>query len=166
MITAESSYPVSDWNEAIEAGREWEWCPTDTQENTPGNPGWMGQWLAENVIGWDMKFQGVNDYCDGITDEMVEAALTVLVQKRQDPVISGNELLAALKSYRGNTVDDFRTLAEEDAEEDGIELVFLGGEPTEHDYHQWYMSHGVKEGDVYAATSAGGTLYWFDSHQW
>lgn len=166
LITEEMTFPATDWRDAIEAGRAAEWCPVDTQEENPGIVGYLGQWMAENLIGWDMTADGSNEHCDHVTDDMIEAAVTVLIEQRRDPVISGRELRAALTSYRGETVDDFQKLAEEYAEEQGVELVFLNGTPTADDYEQWYAERGIPDGEVCAPTEAGGTLHWFNSHKW
>lgn len=166
IITKEMTHHISVWREALEAGREYEWCPIDTQENTPGVPGYLGQWLAENVIGWDMQADGSNEHCDHVTDGMVEAAVTALLEERNEVIISGAELMAVLRSYRGETVDDFQILAEEYADEHGIELVFLGGEPTANDYELWYAERGIPDGEVCAPIEGGGTLHWFNSHVW
>lgn len=146
------TYSRDEWDAALEAAETVEWDSIDAGEQH----GPLAQWICYQTIG---HYKVERD------DQRIEAAFAVLTE-RGEARFSPDRLITVLNSYRGDTVDDFRTLAEEYAEENGIELVFLGGEPTEHDYHQWYMGHGVAGGEVYAATSAGGTLYWFDSNKW
>lgn len=145
-------YSRDEWDAALEAAEVASWDAIDAGEQH----GPLAQWICDQVIDHD-KVQR--------DDQRIEAAFVVLTE-RGETEFSPERLITVLNSYWGETVDDFRTVAEEYADENGIELVFLGGEPTEHDYHQWYMNRGVPEGRVYAPTSAGGTLYWFDSNKW
>jgi hypothetical protein len=160
-MTDGANYALTEWAEALEAGREWEWCPIDTQENTPGAAGDLGCWLAENVIGWDMRADGTNEHCDHVTDDMVEAVLNVL---REDGHLtaSGEDVKRVLSSYRGETGDDFRVLAEEYAEENGYKLVGL---KTDGEFEQWYAENGIPDGEVCGELSVGGTLHWFNLNQ-
>lgn len=145
-------YSRNEWDAALEAAEIAAWDAIDAGEQH----GPLAQWLCDQVIDHDKVERD---------DQRIEAAFVVLTG-RGETEFSPERLIDVLNSYRGETVDDFRTLAEEYADENGVELVFLGGEPTESDFRQWYMKRGVSEGEVYATTSAGGTLYWFNTHQW
>jgi hypothetical protein len=146
------TYSREEWDAALEAAEFAEWDSIDAGEQH----GPLAQWLCDQVIDHDKVERD---------EQRIEAAFVVLTE-RGEAQFSPERLITVLNSRRGETVDDWRTLAEECADEKGIELMPIGGEPTEHDYHQWYMNHGVTDGEVYAPVSAGGTLYWFDSNQW
>jgi hypothetical protein len=147
------TYSREEWDGALEAAEIAEWDSIDAGEQH----GPLAQWICDQVIDHDKVERD---------DQRIEAAFAVLTE-RGETEFSPERLIDVIKSFRGETVDNWRTLAEEYADENGYKIAFIGsGEPTEHDYHQWYMNHGVAEGEVYAPTSAGGTLYWFDSNQW
>lgn len=145
-------YGAEYWREAVEAAENNDWDPIDSLEGH----GPAAQWIADDLYTSEKVGQ------DG---GIIEAAIQALADKGETE-FSAERLTTVVQSYRGETVDDWRTLAEEHAEENGVELVFLGGEPNEHDYHQWYMQRGVSEGEVYAPASSGGTLHWFDTNKW
>lgn len=144
-------YELDYWRDALEAAEFRDWCPTDSLEKH----GPLAQWLCNEVIDHEKVDRN---------REVVEAAFDAL--KGKGEVEFGPErLMTVILSYRGDTVDDWRTLAEEHAEENGAELVFLGGRASEEEYRRWYLAR-QPEGEVYVPTSAGGTLYWFDSNKW
>lgn len=145
-------YTREEWDASLEAAEFAAWDAIDAGEQH----GPLAQWICDQVID--------HDNVDG-DDQRIEAAFEVLTE-RGETEFSPERLIDVLNSYRGETVDDFRVLAEEYAEENGIELVFLGDEPTEDDYHKWYAENGIADGEVCVPTSAGGTLYWFDSNKW
>ena len=168
MITETLKYPASEWTEALEAADGWEFCPIDTQENTPGTPGFLGAWLIDELYGAKIagKAHGrTEEDCETVDEDIIEAALCALTEER-GASFTPSELRSVIESYDGETVDDGRTLAEEYAEETGTALAFLGGEPTEDDYWKWYAENGIRDGLVCAPTSEGGTLYWFDQNEW
>ncbi|MCP9209560.1 hypothetical protein [Streptomyces cucumeris] len=145
-------YSRDEWDSALEAAESLDWDPVDAEEqHSP-----LAQWLCDQVIDHDKVERDV---------ARIEAALNVLTERGEGEV-SPERLIDVLNSYQGETVDDWRTLAEEYADENGIELVFLNGTPTEDDYHKWYVGRGVWAGEVCAGTSVGGSLYWFDSSKW
>lgn len=146
------NYSKTEWDGALEAAETADWDPVDAGEQH----GPLAQWLCDQVID-----HGKVNRDDGI----IEAAIAVLANKGEAE-FSPERLITVLDSYRGETVDDFRTLAEEYADENGYKIVPIGGESTEADYQRWYLNHGVIEGEVYAPVSVGGTLHWFDSNTW
>lgn len=142
-----------EWDSALEAAETAEWDPVDAGEQH----GPLAQWICDRVIGHEKVERD---------HRRIEAAFVALTEHGETE-FSPERLVTVLNSFRGETVDDWRTLAEEYADESGYKIAFIGGgEPTEHDYRQWYMGHGVAPGEIYAPTSAGGTLYWFDSNRW
>jgi hypothetical protein len=158
-VNTQQAYSVQDWRDAAEAAEEWGACPIDTEENTPGAPGQLGTWLCNEVYGNEVVGEG--NEAQEPTEGIIYGAIGAL-ESVDLPEFSPALLLTVLSTYRGETVDDFRVLAEEYAEENGIELVFLGGEPSEDDYHKWYAENGIAEGEVCAPTQPGGTLVWFN----
>ncbi|QBZ72203.1 hypothetical protein SEA_KRADAL_317 [Streptomyces phage Kradal] len=145
-------YSRNEWDNALEAAESFDWDSIDAgEQHSP-----LAQWLCDQVI----------DHAKVERDEQrIEAAFAVLTERGEDE-FSPERLITVLESYRGETVDDWRTLAEEYAEENGIEMVFLNGTPTEDVYHAWYAANGIREGEVCAPSSVGGTLYWFDTNKW
>jgi hypothetical protein len=158
-VDTQRAYSVQDWRDAAEAAEEWQQCPIDTEENTPGTPGRLGAWLCNEVYGNEVVSEG--DNAEEPTEGIIWGAIGAL-----DDIgfkdFSPATLLTVLSTYRGETTDDWRALAEEYANENTIELVFLGGEPSEDDYHKWYAENGIAEGEVCAPTQPGGTLVWFN----
>lgn len=147
------AYSKTEWDGALEAAEVADWDPIDAREQH----GPLAQWLCDQIID-----HGKVNRDSGI----IEAAFTALTE-RGEAEFSPERLIDVLNSYRGETVDDWRTLAEEYADENGYVIAFVGaGQPTEADYRRWYMNHGVTEGEVYAPVSAGGTLHWFDTNKW
>lgn len=167
-ITETMRYPADEWTAGLEAAEEWEFCPIDTQENTPGSPGRLGAWLIDELYGAKVagKSHGRREEdCETVDELILRAAIGALMVER-DVWFTASELRSAVESYDGETGDDWRVLAEQYAEETGTTLVFIGGEPTEDDYHKWYADNGIRDGLVCAPTDDGGTLYWFDKNKW
>lgn len=147
------AYSREEWDAALEAAKIAEWNAANAGEQH----GPLAQWLCDQAIDHEKVKRD---------DQRIEAAFEVLTD-RGESEFSPERLIDVLNSFRGETVDDWRTLAEEYAAENGYKIAFVGsGEPTEQDYSHWYAKNGIREGEVWAATSAGGTLYWFDSNQW
>lgn len=147
------TYSRENWESALEAAEIADWDPIDAGEQH----GPLAQWICDQAIDHEKV-----DRDDGV----IEAAFVALAD-RGEREFSPERLITVLDSHRGETADDWRTLAEGYADENGCKIAFLGGgEPTERDYRQWYMDHGVTPGEVYAPISAGGTLHWFDSNKW
>lgn len=149
----EFNYNKDEWDAALEAAETAEWDPIDAGEQH----GPLAQWLCDQVIDHEKVARD---------SDRIEAAITVLADS-DELEFSPERLITVLDSYRGETVDNFRTLAEEYAEENGYQLAFVGEKaPTDDDYLQWYLNHGVSDGEVFAPIAAGGTLHWFDSNKW
>lgn len=142
-------YELEYWRGALEAADLYGWDSIDAGERH----GPLAQWLCDQAIDHD------NVQRD---DQRIEAAFNALESKGETE-FSPERLTDILWSFNGETVDDWRTLAEEYAEENGYKLVGL--ETTEQ-YQRWYAENGIREGEVYASTSVGGTLYWFDTNKW
>lgn len=145
-------YSKTEWESALEGARESDWDSIDAGEQH----GPLAQWLCYQVIDHENV---------GRDDQRIEAAFIVLAEHDEDE-FSPERLIDVLNSWRGETVSDWQILAEEYAEENGKELVFLNGTPTDDDYRRWYADNGISNGAVCAETTIGGTLYWFDSNKW
>jgi hypothetical protein len=145
-------YSRDEWDNALEAAEIAEWDSIDAGEQH----GPLAQWLCDQVIDHDKVERD---------SERIEAAFVALTENDEDE-FSAERLIDVLNSYRGETVSDWRTLAEEHAEETGTTLAFVGGTPTADDFEKWYADNAINDGEVCAETSAGGTLYWFDSNKW
>jgi hypothetical protein len=142
----------NEWDDALEAAESYDWCPTDSAEGH----GPLAAWICVDVI--DREEVG--------RDRLrIDAAFAVLAENGEDE-FSPERLIDVIKSWCGETVDDWRTLAEEYAEENGKELVFLNGTPTQDDYHQWFIDHGIASGETCVALPEGGTFYWFNLDKW
>jgi hypothetical protein len=160
MITTDAPNTVDMWREAAGAAEEWAECPIDTEENTPGTAGQLGAWLCNEVYG--VLVVGEGDGAQEPTADVIYGAISALEAEDRD-AFTPAEFLRVLATYRGETVSDFRTLAEEYADDHGYKLVGL---KTDDEYHIWYAENGIPDGEVCGETEPGGTLVWFNKNNW
>jgi hypothetical protein len=167
VINMTAEYPLAVWREALEAAEVWDFCPIDTQENTPGDPGRLGAWISDELRGHDVAGPEGQEERTTVTEEMLHAAFNVLGDDRD--TFSPSLLAGVLCTYRGETVDDFKVLAEEYAEDDytgpdNPAETGWDGFDSEAAYEIWYIVNAIPDGEVCASGSEGGTLYWFNRH--
>lgn len=151
------TYGLDYWRDALEAAGIESWCPTDSLEKH----GPLAQWLCLDVI--DHEKVGRNE-------AIIEAAFEALKEK-DETEFSAERLMTVVLSYRGETVDDFEQLAREYARDDytgpdNPEDNDWEGFNTEADFEKWFVAWGQTEGEICVTTEGGGTLYWFNTHQW
>lgn len=172
-IVGTNAYPVAQWAEALEQAEANDFCPIDTREDGDPETGALGAWLIDELRGIELKEGGALKGDDRtVTEEIIEAALDAFgAQERGDLTPDG--LLKVVRSYNGETEDDFEKLARDYAETD-----YIGPEEdnpanrewaefvTEADYEKWYTDNAIGEGEVCGMLAVGGTLIWFDKNQW
>lgn len=166
MIDNKTDYPVGTWREALEAAEEWEFCPTDTRENTPDVTGYLGAWISDELYGHDIAGPEDQEKVPTVTAPMLHAAIQVVEDDRL--TLSPDTMLAVLRSHNGETGIDFKTIARQYAEDDydgpdNPADTGWEGFNTDDDYEIWYASNGTSEGEV-CADGGDDTLYWFNRH--
>jgi hypothetical protein len=166
MIDINREYPVGDWRDALEAAEEWEFCPIDTKENTPGITGLLGAWISDELHGHDVAGPEGQEITPTVTAPMLHAAIQVIDDDRSS--LSAATLSTVLRSYRGETGNDFTELARQYAEDDydgpdNPADTGWDGFDSEDAYEIWYTANGIPEGER-CADGGDDTLYWFDRH--
>lgn len=166
MIDNKTEYPLGDWRDALEAAEGWEFCPIDTRENTPGITGYLGAWISDELYGHDVAGPEGQENVPTVTAPMLHAAIELIEDDRS--TLSAATLSNVLRSYRGDTVDDFEELARQYAEDDydgpdNPADTGWDGFDSEDAYEIWYTANGIPEGEV-CANGGDDTLYWFNRH--
>lgn len=173
MIKNDSAYPVKLWREALEAADVAEFCPIDTREHNGGELGALGAWLCDDLYGSD-EAGSAHGESNGVhvTEQIIDGALAVMTDLDTD-TLTPDHLIRIVRSYRGESVADFEELARDYAETDYIgpedenpDLTGWEGFDSPEKFEKWYTDHATSEGEVAGEIREGGTLIWFDSHQW